>query len=274
MAAFVFGLFFFTAMLNAENILHGVYSIEDDIEFVFQLPKTRPQGVLFVAHGCSHSATDWWPKSASCPKCIGLPVETSIVRKGLDHNYAILAISSYNRSHKCWSIFDVSIVLQIIKSFYEKNFSSDFSIPLHLFGASSGGSFVGSLSQSRSLQPSVSSVCVQISTVRGKTNSPPTLFVLMAKDKHTYQAVEHRAQRITFNQILLCKEKPISASYFMEHSGAMERPTLGLSNINLFSSADSTAIHKALLKAGIIDPVTYLLKEDPRNTDWRPVSCV
>jgi len=49
------------------------------IELVWQSPSENPKGMVFLAHGCAHAATDWWPKSESCPSCIGLPIEKSIV---------------------------------------------------------------------------------------------------------------------------------------------------------------------------------------------------
>ena len=40
-------------------------------EAVWQLPPVgTPAGIFFVAHGCSHSATDFFPHSASCASAI------------------------------------------------------------------------------------------------------------------------------------------------------------------------------------------------------------
>ena len=40
-------------------------------EVVWQKPAGQAKGVLFVAHGCSHGAIDWWHKADGCPLCIG-----------------------------------------------------------------------------------------------------------------------------------------------------------------------------------------------------------
>jgi hypothetical protein len=67
--------------------------------------KTTPEGVLFVAHGCNHAATDWLPKSDACPRCTGLPEETNITRTALRRGIAVVAVSSAaRRSHRCWDL--------------------------------------------------------------------------------------------------------------------------------------------------------------------------
>ena len=54
-----------------------------DIELVYQTPERALNktsvALLFLAHGCSHSATDFFDKGPLCKKCIGLPIERHIV---------------------------------------------------------------------------------------------------------------------------------------------------------------------------------------------------
>ena len=53
--------------------LNGVY-MKDALtgaEFVYQRPIVPIVGIVFMAHGCSHSSTDWWPKGSGCADCIG-----------------------------------------------------------------------------------------------------------------------------------------------------------------------------------------------------------
>ncbi len=52
-----------------------------DLETLWEVPH-QPRGVLFVAHGCSHSGSDWWPPSQRCQHCLGLP-EEMIVRRAV-----------------------------------------------------------------------------------------------------------------------------------------------------------------------------------------------
>ena len=36
-----------------------------------------PKGMLFIAHGCVHGGNNYFPKSDTCPGCVGLPEEIS-----------------------------------------------------------------------------------------------------------------------------------------------------------------------------------------------------
>ena len=62
----------------------------------------NPKGVLFVAHGCNHQAGDFWPASPRCLDCLGLPEEGVVRAAALKRGYAVVAVSSYNRTSKCW----------------------------------------------------------------------------------------------------------------------------------------------------------------------------
>lgn len=256
---------------DLQNIeLRGQYTIvNDDLEAVFQLPSKAPRGVVFLAHGCSHSATDWWPKSVTCPQCIGLPVESSIVRHALSRQYAVVALSSYNRIHKCWGGIDVSRAIRLIQYFYDSYLSKQFpslssnSIPLYLMGGSSGGNFVGILSQNihQSLpQITVGSVCIQISSIHVVNPKllPPTLFVLMTKDSFTMKHVQDIVNHVPKTKILEVSEQSISPTFFYEHS---------FGNI---TRTESHLIHATLLKHKFIDS-SFMLTEDPRESSWREV---
>lgn len=75
---------------------------EGDVELVFQTPEGYTPGlqtkaILFMAHGCSHAATDMFDKSDSCLECIGLPIEKRIVRAALEKGFAVIAVTSSDR---------------------------------------------------------------------------------------------------------------------------------------------------------------------------------
>lgn len=53
----------------------------------WQVPPS-PRGTLFVAHGCTHAAHDWWPPSPACPHCLGLPEEVAQTQQALARGYA------------------------------------------------------------------------------------------------------------------------------------------------------------------------------------------
>jgi hypothetical protein len=232
----------------------------DDIEFVYQVPDSEVQGLVVLFHGCSHSATDWWPKSSSCPHCIGLPVELSIVRYGLERGFAMVAVSSRNRNHKCWSSDDVSRLEKLLPHMYRDILhTNERRIPLHLLGASSGGKFA-SLFSIRN--PRVSSVNVQIMSpvMAGIENSPPTLFTLMAKDEHTRRAVSQAVPLMKVAQVVVVEEQALNALYFWKHSTGS------------CSKEDSTTIYQALLRYGVLHKESKMLIEDPRQSPWRIVS--
>ena len=284
----------------ADNELKGTYERIDDekIEMVYQFPSGGTiKGVLAVFHGCSHRATDWFPKSESCKKCIGLPVERVIAKKALDNGFAVLALSSSNKEHKCWSPHsDTMPVARAIKHFYTvlsstKQGSSvantagagssvfvveKMTPPLFLLGASSGGSFVGNFAaEGKSLNVLVSALCVQISVVRQTNQSsrlPPTLFVHMALDPHTSRGV-HRAVEVLNKKTttttstennraaqLACEPKVLVPTFFFDHGATL-------------SIQDSVTLVAAFKEAGIVDSSTGKLKSDPRSSmvDWRQV---
>jgi hypothetical protein len=53
----------------------------------WQVPK-NPKGAVFLAHGCVHSAYNFWPQSEACPECRGLPEELSHTLQALKLGYA------------------------------------------------------------------------------------------------------------------------------------------------------------------------------------------
>ena len=287
--------------VSAVHILRGIHErIESEtIEMVYQLPSdtSETKGVLAVFHGCSHRATDWFPTSQSCSSCIGLPVERAIVQGALDRGFAVLALSSQNKDHKCWIPHgDIVPVSKAIRHFYEQILKKRTTVgsnrrelisldngnkggvsanlkmdpPLFLLGASSGGSFVGSFSaEGRALNVYTSAICVQISAIR-QTNHvhvPPALFVHMASDGHTARAVGRIVEQLNKKSAggaaaaaqYICQSKTLIPSYFQDHGAAL-------------TATDSATLVAALTTSGMVDAATGKLKDDPRMTDWRHVA--
>ena len=182
-------------------------------------------------------ATDWWSHSPSCPQCIGLPVEREIVLEALRQDILPVALSSSNRAHKCWTGRDIPVASRLITHIYTHYLHSDYSIPLYLLGASSGGSFVGMLAQSKSTKPKVSAICVQIMALNNYSSLPPSLFVLMTRDATTLHHVERNAPHLKDCTVLRVEEKAITPTFFYDHGQAL-------------SKEDSAAVHAALKTAG------------------------
>ena len=90
---------------SAPAALHGTREEILGTEAVWQTPPGTAKGLLFLAHGCNHGAIDFWPQSAACTQCIGLPEEVRITKETLRAGWAVIAISSADRDgSRCWSI--------------------------------------------------------------------------------------------------------------------------------------------------------------------------
>ena len=90
---------------GAPAALHGTREEILGTEAVWQTPPGTAKGLLFLAHGCNHGAIDFWPQSAACTQCIGLPEEVRITKETLRAGWAVIAISSADRDgSRCWSI--------------------------------------------------------------------------------------------------------------------------------------------------------------------------
>merc|ERR1719204_746751 len=114
------------------------YLVKDEVEFLWEEPKSEAKGLVFLAHGCSHGAYDWWPKSEKCSHCIGLPEERTVVKAVLKRGFIALAVTSFDRMSKCWQPnVDVPRVQKAIE-----HVLSGRTMPIYAFGASSGGTFV------------------------------------------------------------------------------------------------------------------------------------
>lgn len=49
----------------------AVLQVLEGQDALWELPPGKPRGLLFVAHGCQHQATDFWPASDACKECLG-----------------------------------------------------------------------------------------------------------------------------------------------------------------------------------------------------------
>lgn len=138
------------------------------------------RGTLFVAHGCSHAATDFWPQSRSCPRCIGLPEEVNITARGLARGYAVVAVSSADREvHKCWDGSvgddgapspDTRNVLRVLATLAERE--DLLGLPVYALGASSGGAFVLQLAaHAPGAAVSLAGICSQVMAL------PPSMLI-------------------------------------------------------------------------------------------------
>ena len=232
-------------------------------EAVWQLPPAAPIGIFFVAHGCSHSATDFFPHSTSCPSCIGLPEELRVTRSALAAGYAVLAVSSQDRVfRRCWSFEeDGPAVVKAVGALKAK-VPSLAAAPVAAMGASSGGAFVLQLPQLLPLKAVVSQImAIPPQMLEHPSPFPPTLFVHMSRDERT-SAMVHRCVRKlrgggSAAAQLLVRPLPITPTFFSDRIDGLD-------------AAASKQVVDALASARLVG-ADGQLSDDPRATDWRSV---
>jgi hypothetical protein len=155
-------------------------------------------GIFFIAHACTHSAYDFWPKSGRCPDCVGLAEEVEIVRSAISQNFYVIAISSLDRQSGCWGMDDLAGVVTILEE-VKRSFPSH--LPLFGLGCSSGGTFLwklfqyleeidhpllridGMIIQSMALPIAQPPLVPQL--------PPPIIFNPMPRDQSMYESVLH-----------------------------------------------------------------------------------
>lgn len=221
------------------------------------------KGIIMFFHGCAHSAKDWFPKSQSCPACLGLPMEMSLIKQSLSHGYVVSVINSMSG---CWGVHsDKDYVLLAAQRLYSTLQVTNRRFPLFFFGVSNGGSFCFHMTeQAEELAIKVTALAVMISSVKLTARNgkpPPAIFLPMAKDKATLHHVEetvrqYHAHRIP-TDILLVLPQSINRTYFSDHCNAIS-PEL------------SDSLVYALHAKRLLDSHGMLV-DNPRQSEWREV---
>jgi len=219
----------------------------------------KKKGIMLLLHGCHHSATDMWPRSESCPRCIGLPIESKIVKESLSRGWVVVSVSSVNRDHKCWHAERdeprIAIVIDTIQS------KTGAPRRIAAIGASSGGIMATSLYKIDGIVGVVS----QVMSTRVRPDHLPTRFVHMRRD-------EHRATYID-RQIATLRTKGIDVDQFIvdPHPLTIERFWPGPGGVPPVPTRQlAQDIFAALRRDQIIDASNFLI-EDPRQSHWRDI---
>ncbi|XP_038684012.1 uncharacterized protein LOC119984234 isoform X2 [Tripterygium wilfordii] len=224
-------------------------------DLIWQIPDS-PKALLFVAHGCNGRAVNFWDRSPSCPKCIGLPEERLLVLNALSRKFAVVTVSSAGR---CWTYGkELSIVRDIIRWWVAKNKLE--RLPLVALGASSGGSFVSVLATI--LQFS----CITLMIAEGMFDQmditkdyPPTLFVHMPKDLYRQQKISEYRKVLRNKGIdvaeVECIQFPLTPSFLAERIPGLDRTA-------------SAQLFELFRDKGFVDENGYM-KKDGRATRWK-----
>jgi hypothetical protein len=230
----------------------------DGAEFMYEVPDS-PKFTLFFAHGCSHSATDFWAATPSCPQCLGLPEEVRLTKAALRASAAVVAISSEDRAaSRCWSFqVDGPRVRKVLSSFRERHDLS--SLPLVALGASSGGAFVLQLASMVPMAAVISQIMAIPPSLLNEP-MPPTLFVHMPRDQRTASYVHKNVKRI----------RSFSGGHAQHLEVHPQKPTAAFftERIDRLSHDAAKMLHAALQRASLLDADGYLA-DDPRHTPWR-----
>lgn len=256
-------MFLHVAASSRPPTLSGTLEVVSGVETVWQRPDVAPRGLLFLAHGCQHSATDFWPQSPKCTQCIGLPEEVRITRFALHAGWAVVAMSSTDRTFsRCWSFEeDGPVVASALKTLRAAQGLD--GVPLAAMGASSGGAFVLQLPQlTLGLQAVVSQIMAippQMLMAQESQPFPPALFIHMERDGRTSAMVEKCVAKLTKNGLkaaqIQAPSLPIDDAFFS-------------SRISGLSGHASQRLRHALERASLLDGQGKL-RDDPRRSDWR-----
>ncbi|OMO61455.1 hypothetical protein CCACVL1_23497 [Corchorus capsularis] len=224
-------------------------------DLIWQIPDS-PKAVLFLAHGCSGRAVNFWDRSSKCPECVGLPEERLITLHALARKYAVLTISS---AGKCWTFGKERLIVEDIIRWWVKR-QKLHKLPLVALGASSGGYFVSALANDLKFSSITLMIAEgifdQMDIIEGY---PPTLFVHMPKDVHRQQKItefmEDLRNKVVDVSEIECMEFPLSPTYLSDRIPGLDQIV-------------SSRLFNLFKEKGFVDENGYM-KRDGRATRWR-----
>ncbi|KAK6157505.1 hypothetical protein DH2020_011753 [Rehmannia glutinosa] len=243
------------------NSFDPVVRLDPTVEFrngtdlVWQIPDS-PKAVLFLAHGCSGRAVNFWDKSPNCPNCVGLPEERLIVLHALARKFAVLAVSSKGI---CWSLGEERwIVKDMIRWWIAKQKLQ--KLPVFALGASSGGYFVSVLATGLQFRGIALMIAEGVYSHLDITKDyPSTLFVHMPKDENRKRKIEKYLVAMNEKGIdvaeVKCMEFPLTPQLFANRIPGLDL-TLSEKLFNVFQ------------EKGFIDRNGYM-RDDGRAIPWK-----
>lgn len=253
--------------------------VNGSIETLWQPPRgSDVKGILFVAHGCKHQATDFFygsslvygastgpkdPLTLDCStsnygSCLALPEERQLVEEARGRGLYVVAVSGGSGTQSCWDLdHDSPRVKQALDHVIAQE-----GLPsnIHIFatGASSGGALMGPLAlelghRMKCIVPQVSALHGSVEEVAARRI--PTLFVHMAQhDAGTAQSVESDIRKMQANHARV-QELKVAPVQVMDELSAHYTPEL------------AKDIEEAL-KSGNMLQNGYLAR-NPRESNWR-----
>ncbi|WCJ43515.1 hypothetical protein M5689_024249 [Euphorbia peplus] len=234
---------------------HPTVNFRNGTDVIWQIPDS-PKAVLFMAHGCNGRASNFWDRSPSCPKCVGLPEERRLVLYAVAHKFAVITVSSAGR---CWTLSaETQIVKDIIQWWLQENKLD--KLPMVALGASSGGYFVSALATVLRFRSIVLMIAEGVfDRIDITENYPATLFVHMPKDLYRQQKISEFVELLKEKHVdvaeIECIEFALSASFLADRIPGLDQTV-------------ASKLLKVFKDKGFVDRKGYM-KKDGRATPWK-----
>lgn len=236
----------------------------------------RPAAVVFIAHGCSHSARDVFVAGAD------LPEEAAWARAALARRLAVVAVSSGDREgSRCWRAADAPPVARALAEVARRE--RWVGLPLFAVGASSGGAFVSTAPawlppagggpsafplRLRGLGVQISSVPSVEKTITA--SYPPVAFVHMPRDERTAAEVDVAVERLERLGVPVASFAAMPKAVTAAFLGARMRSRAGGragEDARGGASAAAQRVAEALAAAGMVDADGFLLRASARASE-------
>ena len=287
----------------------AVLEVREGVEMVWEKPREKPVALLLLFHRAGRSARSWWPSSARCRDCEGLPEESRIAASAVALNFATVALSCVESRSRRWSQKDGPLVAQGLLSLMKDQQWGD--LPLFVIGVGCGAGFVATalpsslsveirgvhiqlMSDAAGLRPSVIAKAFKngqgivgagwFGRAQKALDKPPAKVVVVSysqKDDIVKKAAKAIKNAWEDNGATVLEQVihplPLSRSYFSDafaslssSDGRGKKGSEKEVKRTTVPMVESRHMVDALKEKGFLDKRNFLL-DDPTSTDWRAV---
>jgi hypothetical protein len=246
----------------------GQVTLLNNINFIWQRYDTKKnknsKGVIFLAHGCKHEATEWFRNSSVCSHCYGMPVESKIVKTLVLTGYTVIAMSSIINQNKsqCWHVNDREYISKSIKYVYKKLNTTIEKTSLFAIGIANGGVFLGNYAKSLSdsFDITFSAIALMNCGIWHKNFDqdfyPSILFIDMSRNYelslHNFETMKLLKEKNIATAQFSCEPRKLTKFYFYEISSGID-----------FTKKESETLYNKLFSENLIWPGSGILMKDP-----------
>ena len=233
------------------------------------LSPSNIKGVVLLAHTCKSRPEAWFPRdAATCPACLGMPMEREIVRKMVFRGFVPVAVApaALKKSSQCWSDGDHKAVLAVVAAVYRRLQVSPSAVPLFALGVANGAIFLERLAASSPVSRgfwNISAFAMMNGGIWRAVDDkryPPILFLCMARNSdlclHNNSTMSALRKRGMVSEQFAFEPRPLTPSFFSD-AGRVLTPT------------DSERLYRAVDQAQLIWPGSGIFVEDPLFGSYR-----